>query len=538
MNSLSLSTIFNSDILSDCTLDLVDENSTTTLNVHKIILYLGCPYFRSMFGEFKESNQSNITLEVPNVQATCDIIQSFYGTKIINNNNNWEYELNLFMCKRFFCIDTIFPHQIKIPSDEFEEFLTMIEKIGFDKDIKKFIIKNIPGIYDFDKLLDLINKLDCDYNKCVRLMAKYISEPYDFNKLLNLINKLECDYDKRVRLVGKYIPKTYDFNNLSMGLIQDLWKIVDTYYIVLFIDNSINIINPKGIVHRTIKNIENMRNAYYSGDKHWIAFCAKNKILVYDIELDDFIFEKKINWRYILNINIIENRLMIHKSKYVSKLKFYDINNGNLINSLVFKNKYITNIFIDDKENKLIVMFNDKEDNIIYVYNLNTLEFLEKIVWVRVNSSRFSIYRKSMIALYTNIELTNNLFLLDFRKKGSCSSSDYFGSKQKIYNGTSNIVGICWRNYGFIIYCCEDGTINIFNIFKNKLKRTINIGKTINTMTKISNNRIMIKSGSELIEIDLDSGCELNIINIDPNVQSIMKISSGYERLYEFLPEP
>ncbi|AEX62127.1 putative BTB_POZ domain-containing protein [Megavirus courdo7] len=183
MNSLSLSTIFNSDILSDCTLDLIDENSITTLNVHKIILYLECPYFRSMFGEFKESNQSKITLEVPNVQATCDIIQSFYGTKIINSNNNWEYELNLFMCKRFFCIDTNFPHQIKIPSDEFEEFLVMIEKIGFNQDIKKFITKNIPESYDFDKLLDLINKLEFDYDKCVKLIAKYIPKSYDFNKL-------------------------------------------------------------------------------------------------------------------------------------------------------------------------------------------------------------------------------------------------------------------------------------------------------------------------------------------------------------------
>nr|WBF70230.1 hypothetical protein [Megavirus caiporensis] len=198
MNSLSLSTIFNSDILSDCILDLVDENCTTTLNVHKIILYLGCPYFRSMFGGFKESNQSKITLEVPDVQTTCDIIQSFYGTKIINDNNNWKYELNLFMCKRFFCIDTNFPHQIKIPNNEFEEFLVEIEKIGFNQDIKKFIIKNMPELYDFDKLSDLINKLECDYNERVRLIAKHISEPHDFNKL-------------------------------SGDFVKDLWKIVDTY---------------------------------------------------------------------------------------------------------------------------------------------------------------------------------------------------------------------------------------------------------------------------------------------------------------------
>ncbi|AEX62128.1 putative BTB_POZ domain-containing protein [Megavirus courdo7] len=56
--------------------------------------------------------------------------------------------------------------------------------------------------------------------------------------------------------------------------------------------------------------------------------------------------------------------------------------------------------------------------------------------------------------------------------------------------------------------------------------------------TKISNDIIMIKCGSELIEIDLDNGYELRNIDIDSDVKSIIKISSGYNRLYELLPEP
>ncbi|AZL89671.1 BTB/POZ domain-containing protein [Megavirus baoshan] len=537
MDSLSLSTIFNSDILSDCTLDLVDENSMTTLNVHKIILYLGCPYFRSMFGEFKESNQSKITLEVPNVQATCDIIQSFYGTKIINGNN-WAYELNMFMCKRFFYIDTNFPYQIKIPSDEFEEFLIMVDKIGFNQDIKKFIIKNIPVSYDFDKLLDLINKLElvCDYNKCIKLIAKYIPKSYDFEKLLIVINKLECNHNERVKLVAKYIPKTYDFNKLSTGLVRDLWKIVDTYYIVLISLLEINIINPEGTIYRNIKSPYEIQDVCYSEDKHLIAYHNKNNIYVYDIELDACIFRKKKYCDYEFKIKIYGDKLMIYKNY---ELNFYDINSGNLINSLAFR-KEVINIFIDDKENKLTILNNSANDKIIYIFNLNTLVLLEKNIWSSVYSygCNYSIINESMIALCGNNIVTKNLILLNFRKKGSCSMNEFHGARQIIFNDSSEIIGICWGKYGSIIYCCENGTINIYDTYKNKLKKTINIGKNIDTITKISNDIIMIKCGSELIEIDLDNGYELRNIDIDTDVKSIIKISSGYDRLFELLPKP
>ncbi|AFX93165.1 putative BTB/POZ domain-containing protein [Megavirus courdo11] len=510
MNSLSLSTIFNSDILSDCTLDLVDENSITTLNVHKIILYLGCPYFRSMFGEFKESNQSKITLEVPNVQATCDIIQSFYGTKIINSNNNWEYELNLFMCKRFFCIDTNFPHQIKIPSDEFEEFLVMIEKIGFNQDIKKFIIKNIPESYDFDKLSDLINRLECDHNERVRLMAKNVSKPCDFEKL-------------------------------STNFIKDLWKIVDTYYIILISFFEINIINPEGTIHRSIKSFYEIKDVCYFEDKHLIAYHTNKNIYVYDIELDECIFQKYFSSDSEFMIKIYGDKLMIYKKN--RKLKFYDINSGDLIKSLIFKTREVINIFIDEKENKLDILYNETEDKIISVYDLSTFRFLENKIWLNIYSfgCDYSIYEKSMIALYRN----TLLFVLNYKGKGVCGRDKYnnsknksYGSGKKIYDGTSNIVGICWGHHGSIIYCCEHGTINIYDMSKNKLIKTIDTDYAIESMTKISNDRIMIKSGSELIEIDLDSGHELRNIDINSDVKSIMKISSGYDRLYELLPEP
>lgn len=564
MNSLPLSTLFNSDILSDFTLDLVDENSITTLNLHKNILYLGCPYFRSMFGGFKESDSSKIILEVPNVQATCDIIQSFYGIQN-TNNNDWRHILNIFICKRFFCINTNLSYQIKIPSDEFEELYFMIDKIGFDQDVVKFIIKNIPKtydfekllvliekigfekgivkyllknmpkIYDFEKLLDLINKLDCDYNNCVKLIAKYIPESYDFNRLLVVINKLDCDYDKRVKLLAKYIPKSYDFNKLSMGLIRDLWKIVDTYYIILISKTEINIINSEGIIYRNIKSPYEIQDVCYSKDKHLIAYHNENNIYVYDIELDACIFRKKKSCDYKFKIKIYGDKLMIYKKNQA--LEFYNIKNGNLINSLIFTRGNVTDIFIDDKINKLIILCDDAKDKIIYIYDLITLNLLEKNFWPDIYSFRYndSINNESMMASYGTV--AKKLILLNY-KKCVCNTNKLDDTIPMIYNESSKIVGICWGKYDSIIYCCDDGTINIFNTFKNKLKKTIKIDNKIDTMTKISNDVIMIKSRSELIEIDLNNGHELRNIDIDLNVQSLMKISSGYDRLFELLPKP
>ncbi|BCS82548.1 putative BTB/POZ domain-containing protein [Cotonvirus japonicus] len=506
MDSLSLSTLFNSDILSDITIDLVDDNSTTTLNLHKNILYLGCPYFRSMFSGFKESNSSKITLEVPNVEISCDIIQEFYEVDNVSDHD-WKYELNMFMCKRFFCIDIDFPSEVKIPPNEFKEFLVLIEKIGFEKDSKKLIMKNIPKSCDFEELLDLAKKLN-------------------FN------------HDEYVRFIARHIPGSYDFNKLSKDLIKDLWEIVDTYYILLIFENKIYILNTEGLIYRTIQNSHTIKHICYSEENHLIAYNAKGKIYVYDIESDVYIFEKIIPIDYMSGIKFYKNTLIIYGYRY--GLEFYDIYDGTLVNSLGNKESII-NVFIDETKNQLIIFCgayeNSKE---IYIHNLTTLKLKGKVIWlsVPVCYNNDSIYCESMMVLCQNTIANGKLFLLNTKSKGVYKKEKFYGSKKIVYDSNSNIVGICWKNHGSLIYCCEDGTINIYDTLENKLKKTFNIGKKINSMTKLSDSYVIIQCESELIEIGLDNDIKLIKFNIDINAKSIMKISSGYNKLYELLPEP
>nr|AEX62248.1 putative BTB_POZ domain-containing protein [Moumouvirus Monve] len=260
MDHLPLSTLFNSDIFSDLIIDLVDNNSMTTLNVHKSILYLGCPYFRSMFNGFSEASSSRITINVPNVEVTCDIIQSFYRIPI-KDKNHWKYQLNMFYCKDFLNMKTTFPQEINIPENEFDELIEFVTGVGFNKDTTKLIIQNIPKTYDFTKLLTLSKKLD-------------------------------CDHDEYTRLIARHMPESYNFNELSKDLIKDIWKIVDTYYILLISCKNIKIINPKGEIYRTINSSSSINNICYFENSHLIAYCDYDCVYIYDIELDKHISKK------------------------------------------------------------------------------------------------------------------------------------------------------------------------------------------------------------------------------------------------------
>ncbi|ANB51088.1 putative BTB/POZ domain-containing protein [Powai lake megavirus] len=500
MNSLPLSTLFNSDIFSDITIDLVDEDCMTTLNLHKNILYLSCPYFRSMFNGFKETNSSKITLQVPNVQVTCDIIRSFYGIEN-NNKKNWKYILNIYLCENYFCINTKLPQYIKVSPDEFEDFLSMTEKIGFNKGIDDLIINNIPKSYDIDKLLHLEKRLNCDNNKYIELIATHI-------------------------------PDTYDFSELPKNIVKKLWQIVDTYHILTNSKNDINIINSEGKNYLFISLLPKIKKVYYLENRHGIAFYTKLNIYIYDIKLKEYILTNPLDYKNVAGIHFYNELFIINNND--NKINIYNINDGSLVNTLEFKKfDHVINIFVDEPNNKLII-FVGKYSTFkkIYIYELDTLKYLTEYCFhdTYLTSYFDSIYQESIIAWYEDFCTSGKLFILNFQNNTNICI-DYM-----VYNYTSNIIGICWTEYN-IVCCYENGTINIYDILNKKLIKTININKTINAMTKITDDIIMVKCGCRLIKVNLVSGEELDDININPDVISMTKISSGHNRLHELLPK-
>jgi len=98
--------LVKTNLFSDLMLILHDGvNDDIILNVHKNILFVSNIYFRKLLTNCKEKFANKITITVPNVLVTNDIIMSFYGqpfdkTKLLQ----WSYFFAYYKCTDFLCI--------------------------------------------------------------------------------------------------------------------------------------------------------------------------------------------------------------------------------------------------------------------------------------------------------------------------------------------------------------------------------------------------------------------------------------------------
>jgi BTB/POZ domain len=91
------------NLFTDLSLTLIDSTNQLTMNVHKIILYLSCPYFEKLLTNCREKDATHITIEVENVHIAHDIIMAFYNQKTnLANLPNWKHLLAEFKCRDFF----------------------------------------------------------------------------------------------------------------------------------------------------------------------------------------------------------------------------------------------------------------------------------------------------------------------------------------------------------------------------------------------------------------------------------------------------
>lgn len=151
MNYQELLAFQQQNILTDLTLILSDNITKLSINVHKVILAANCTYFKKLFIEFSEKDKEEIILIVPDVNATYDIIMSFYGQTM--NNTGWKHILQLYRCYDFFGLKTDISKLIdmEVPVEGFDLLLDVIELIGYTKETIKIINKNLPRKYDLSK---------------------------------------------------------------------------------------------------------------------------------------------------------------------------------------------------------------------------------------------------------------------------------------------------------------------------------------------------------------------------------------------------
>ena len=148
-------------------------------------------------GNFLEKEQNEITMRVPDAKVMHDIIMRFYNQEINSTDYaKWLYELELYKCYDFLCIEYNSKNisNIKILHNEFEQFLDCIETIGYNDFTIKMLRKNIPEDYDLTKFpKNLLIEIDNRLNDKFLIVSKRITVEDRLEiihlKIINMLKK-------------------------------------------------------------------------------------------------------------------------------------------------------------------------------------------------------------------------------------------------------------------------------------------------------------------------------------------------------------
>src|SRR5918996_6332811 len=102
MDRIELYYAQNNEIFTDLILILIDDHDEITINLHKIILYSSCIYFKKLLTNCKEKHSKKIIMQVSNVFVYYDTIMSFYGQKMNSGKlPEWQHSLEFIKCFDF-----------------------------------------------------------------------------------------------------------------------------------------------------------------------------------------------------------------------------------------------------------------------------------------------------------------------------------------------------------------------------------------------------------------------------------------------------
>lgn len=160
---------------SNVILTLIDDINKIDINANKKILGNKCLYFEKLFTNFKEKDQDKITIQVPNVYVTCDIIHNLLNSGMsfmvcaryfseTTSEPTWCYLLDLLRC--FDYLNILLPdlssmiNEILIPPEYFELLMDTVDSVGYNAITIEIIYRNLPEDYDILKFpSELINQL-------------------------------------------------------------------------------------------------------------------------------------------------------------------------------------------------------------------------------------------------------------------------------------------------------------------------------------------------------------------------------------------
>jgi hypothetical protein len=135
------------NIPTDVEIILCGSRDIVKIQSHKCILGCYFDYFHKLFNFGKEKNQPTIRIEVPNTKVARDLILSFNKHNINFECHEIRYLLEMFKCKRFFCLenDVKLLYDIKVSFDDFDLFMEVVDEFDFVND--KRLIRTIKKKY-------------------------------------------------------------------------------------------------------------------------------------------------------------------------------------------------------------------------------------------------------------------------------------------------------------------------------------------------------------------------------------------------------
>jgi len=148
--------LYQNKISCDVILILKDsdtDNDSLQISAHKWYLSSVCPYFKSLFNFFREKDQSEIIMIVPNKLIVCNIIELSYGIPISKPDLPvWRYQLEFIICSNYLLVHvpTSILERLIIPDEGYDLLLNVAEIIK-DENIRKLFDQNFPE--EHDKLL-------------------------------------------------------------------------------------------------------------------------------------------------------------------------------------------------------------------------------------------------------------------------------------------------------------------------------------------------------------------------------------------------
>ena len=257
-----------------------DTKCVHSISISREILVKSCHYFQTMLENFSEADSNSINITIKFATNAKKIIAQLNGYPC--EKLCWSDQLQWYYCCEFFGMDYIIDTSIIIPSDKFDEFLDLVDLIGYHDSIIKIIANNIPIDYDFDKLpSDLLIKI----RQVVKSNVKYdlITESREKISIYSgksMENYFTLEYSRdhstettnnKLHVYAKSKKKLMLANGDKIDIYDDIDGFISLLNTITVSDNSIS------------ESINITQLLHHEESGKIVVVCRNNLIHVYDI---------------------------------------------------------------------------------------------------------------------------------------------------------------------------------------------------------------------------------------------------------------